>query len=379
MTAYYNEIDSDAAAWLRELIAAGHIAPGIVDERSIEDVTPTDLAPFTQCHFFAGIGIWSYALRAAGVTDDTRIWTGSCPCQPFSSAGQGAGFDDERHLWPHWQYLISQCKPSAIVGEQVASKDAGPWIDLVHDDLEALGYAFGAVPFPSAGVGAPHIRDRLYWVANAERSGIRGGGYATNGNPQSPLLGEIRKQRVRIDIGAICSAESDGMADTDGQIEGGRGVFGPGKSDGASAGQPRGRLAGLCAAGGLADTDGRPNGREGENLPQPNVGRLAAGDGFSVAQSEPTGPVNGFWADADWLYCRDGKWRPVEPGTQPLAYGMPRSVGALSPELQRLAEVAGLSSASLKRAKAYRVGALRGYGNAINAEAARLFIESCLK
>jgi DNA (cytosine-5)-methyltransferase 1 len=67
MTAYYNEHDPFAAAWLRELIADGLIAPGEVDERSIEDVRPDELAGFVQCHFFAGIGVWSLALRQAGV------------------------------------------------------------------------------------------------------------------------------------------------------------------------------------------------------------------------------------------------------------------------------------------------------------------------
>src|SRR5688572_30643871 len=62
---YYNEHDPYAAAWLRNLIAAGHIAPGDVDERSILDVQPADLAGYVQCHFFAGIGVWSHALRLA--------------------------------------------------------------------------------------------------------------------------------------------------------------------------------------------------------------------------------------------------------------------------------------------------------------------------
>ena len=167
VTAYYNEIDPYAAQWLRNLIEARHIAPGLVDERSIEDVFPSDLRGFTQCHFFAGIGVWSYALRIAGWGDDRPVWTGSCPCQPFSAAGQGAGFDDKRHLWPAFHHLIKECRPAVILGEQVASKDADPWIDLVQDDLEALEYGVGAVPFPAAGVGAPHIRDRLYWVAYA--------------------------------------------------------------------------------------------------------------------------------------------------------------------------------------------------------------------
>lgn len=163
--AYYNEIDPNAAQWLRNLIAAGHIAPGEVDERSIEDVAPDDLRGFTQCHFFAGIGVWSYALRLAGWPDNKPVWTGSCPCQPFSSAGKGAGFDDERHLWPALFHLISERRPELVFGEQVAGVNA--WFDLVQTDVEAVDYAFGLVPFPAAGVGAPHIRDRAYWVADA--------------------------------------------------------------------------------------------------------------------------------------------------------------------------------------------------------------------
>jgi DNA (cytosine-5)-methyltransferase 1 len=170
MTAYYNEIDPFAAQWLRNLIAAGHIAAGDVDERSIEDVHPDDLRNYTQCHFFAGIGVWSYALRLAGWPDDRPVWTGSCPCQPFSEAGKGSGFDDERHLWPAFHHLIKERRPPVIFGEQVASKDGLHWYDLVRSDMQGIGYAIGGGIIPAASVGAPHIRKRLFFTANADAS-----------------------------------------------------------------------------------------------------------------------------------------------------------------------------------------------------------------
>ncbi|WP_242446380.1 DNA cytosine methyltransferase [Klebsiella michiganensis] len=176
MVAYYNEIDPYAAQWLRNLIDAGHIAPGVVDTRSIEDVTPNDLKGFTQCHFFAGIGGWSLALRRAGWPDSRPAWSASCPCQPFSQAGRKKGFTDERHLWPAAHWLVGQRRPVVVFGEQSGSADANDWIDLVQADVEALGYAFGAVAFPSASVGAPHQRDRAYWVADASREQWEGRG-----------------------------------------------------------------------------------------------------------------------------------------------------------------------------------------------------------
>jgi DNA (cytosine-5)-methyltransferase 1 len=294
--AYYNEIDKYAAEWLCNLIAAGHIAPGEVDTRSIEDVHPSDLQGFTQCHFFAGIGVWSLALRRAGWPDDRPVWTGSCPCQPFSAAGQGAGFADERHLWPHFFHLISERRPASILGEQVASKDANPWIDLVQDDLEGLGYRVGAVPFPSAGVGAPHPRERAYWVAHA--SGPRS-------SQQCRRRVEPSRFAASRSIGGMANAARDGWREE------------------------------------RQDASGRSIGNRAQGI--------ASGPGASRCDLRP-GPTNGFWRDADWLGCRDDKWRPVQPGTFPLAHGAPA-----------------------------RVGRLRAYGNAINAEAARVFIECVME
>lgn len=346
MTAYYNEIDPYAAQWLRNLINAGHIAPGYVDERSIEDVFPSDLRGFTQCHFFAGIGVWSLALRNAGWSDDRPVWTGSCPCQPFSTAGQGAGFDDERHLWPAFHHLIKECKPPNVFGEQVASKDADTWIDLVSSDLEALGYAFGAVPFPSASVGAPHIRDRLYWVADTEceqRGAIR------LCRHQQAVCKDGSKQAAEpagdCGVGGMGHASGKRLAQRVGE---------PGIS-GWSAGRNQGEAAERTGVhtGGMADTEQHDSGREA----QPTDYLWEKADrpanqhsGHSCASAARSGPTNGHWRAADWLLCRDGKWRPVEPGTSPLAHG---------------------STA--------RVGRLRDYGNAINAIQAQVFIESVME
>jgi len=304
MTALYNEFDPFAAQWLRHLSANDHIAPCYVDDRSIEDLTPDELRAFDQVHLFAGIGVWSYALRRIGWPDDKPIWTASCPCQPFSSAGKGGGFDDERHLWPHVFHLVTQCRPERIVGEQVASKDGLAWLDLVQADLEAAGYAFAAVDLCAAGVGAPHIRQRLYWYAqrldDADNAGLEG-------------WGEPGRKRA---------AEQS---------------FGPRGLDGGMADPYHDRRAADLQRGG-----GDAVFRNGQ-LRWPRVGpeRSSPTDGPS--------PTNGYWRNADWLHCRDGKWRPVEPGTFPLAHGA-----------------------------AARVGRLRGYGNAIVAPLAEEFLRAAL-
>jgi DNA (cytosine-5)-methyltransferase 1 len=202
MTAYYNEIDPYAAQWLRNLIKAGHIADGEVDERSITEVRAGDLRSYEQCHFFAGIGVWSRALRISGWSDERPVWTGSCPCQPFSAAGKGQGYADERHLWPHWYRLISECRPAVVFGEQVAAAIRAGWLDDVCLSLESLGYAVGAVNFPACSVGAFHIRQRLYWVADADGR-----------HPSAEREQRGREQRLLAEsdaTGIVADAECDG-------------------------------------------------------------------------------------------------------------------------------------------------------------------------
>jgi site-specific DNA-cytosine methylase len=162
--AYYNEYDPNAAEWLRQLIKLGQIPPGTVDERSITDVSnDTDsIKSFCQIHLFSGIGVIPYALRQAGWSDDREIMSGSCPCQPFSSAGKQKGFDDDRHLWPHMFKIIQELRPGVVIGEQVSSKLE--WWDAVASDLESANYAAAAFDLPGASIGAYHRRYRLFWV-----------------------------------------------------------------------------------------------------------------------------------------------------------------------------------------------------------------------
>jgi DNA (cytosine-5)-methyltransferase 1 len=419
--AYYNEFDPKAAAWLRELIKRGLIADGEVDERSIVDVRPVELKGFTQCHFFAGIGVWSHALRQAGWSDDRPVWTGSCPCQGFSAAGQQRGFDDERHLWPVWFELIRECRPSVIFGEQVSSSlivgksgkeptagqlDAAvvdgesrtTWLGLVQSDLEGSHYAFWASDLPAAGLGSPHIRQRLWFVAE----GLDDAAGARHEWPVKDAEGLARDEaRLRMpDTGCADSRLADSVG---AGLEG----YGWDGDDSHEPGRLNARQDGSAAteggAGGLGDADNSEReawepvaiGDEtrSERPTQSNAhGRLAdaecdgldrSGNAGSGGRDEPadssavgeqpsTGPTNGYWRAADWLFCRDGKWRPVVAAPQPLADGS-------ASDLVRVCDSRGGYFFPLEEKAPARVMRLKGYGNAIVAPVAQAFIEAYLE
>ena len=416
MSAYYNEHDPFAAAWLRALITDGLIADGEVDERDIQTLDPRDLRGFTQCHFFAGIGGWSYALRLAGWPDDRPVWTGSCPCQPFSAAGAQAGGTDPRHLWPAWYQLIRECRPRVVFGEQVESAVAHGWLDLVSDDLEREGYAIGAVGLPAASVGAPHIRQRLWFVAEGVDNAVRGrrqhepsercvdgairatgqaeclSGAGSEADPvfmaeshharhartgQEPLHGEWHRQGAQSGV--------DGCGDAGELADAQRGATERRRHDvGSTAGSPEGptherqRLRDDVGTGQLIEQLGhadqsRPQGRRerpDEHADQQSVGATGESSGAGNAGMSGTARQrtdSGTPKGADDLSKHSGSGRP-KPWDDLL--WLPCRDGKARPTQSGLFPLAhGISN---------RVGILRGAGNAIVPQVAAAFIDAYL-
>ena len=321
---YVNDNDRNATHWLSKL----PFEFDCIDDRSIAEVQANDVIGYTQCHFFAGIGGWPLALEIAGWPVDASVWTGSCPCQPFSAAGKRKGVEDARHLWPEFRRLIDECKPTTIFGEQVASKDGRDWLATVRTDLEALGYAVGAADLCAAGVGAPHIRQRLYWVAHSA---------SASGPEHEREQGRRPRRKSGPENITVDRCDSSGMANGGGS-----------RLEERQEQPTRPELATIERSG--------------------NVGRMAnAGCERSNAQSGgsdrgircessesrwngsglPERP--GHWDDVEFIPCIDGKARPVKPGVCLLAHGIPG-----------------------------RVAQLRGLGNAIVPQVAATFIAAFL-
>ena len=320
---YYNEIDPYCVQWLQNLMDNGLIPQGDIDDRSIEDVEPSDLDGYIQCHFFAGIAGWPLALQMAEWPADRPCWTGSCPCQPFSAAGQQGGAEDSRHLWPAFYRLISECRPATVFGENVSSKLGRTWLAAVRHDLESVGYACGAADIPAAGLGAPHIRQRLWWVAYSD-------GTQVDPTNEGRLYSEPASSS-RLDNPIIAGLE--------GFPRNGH----TGNQSGRQHKTADGPIAQTGAWGnGMAYSDVRGNREETRSV-------FSERERATSVIGRHSAPINEQWRKVSFLECADGKRRPTQSGLRPLADGVPE-----------------------------RVGQLRAYGNAIVPQVAATFISSYL-
>ncbi|MEK6747484.1 MAG: DNA cytosine methyltransferase [Pseudomonadota bacterium] len=291
---------------LRQLIRDGLIAAGDVDERSITEVKADDLKNYTQCHFFSGIGGWSVALRLAMWEDDRPVWTGSCPCQPFSSAGKQKGKNDERHLWPVWFRLISECRPAIVFGEQVAAAITHGWWDDVANDLENEGYSCGAAVLPACSVGKPHKRDRLWFVGNARQQPSGNESVGFGGEWQHSVTAEFGSEtRHRFaDTSSMGNAELYGC---DGGSQ--RRSVGTGENEGRVLQSERPSASELMAGT--------------ERLGQQGQGAMGKSQySTPCGYGQTNQSVDDCTGEYEWLICPDGKTRPVKRGVSLLAHGI---------------------------------------------------------
>lgn len=135
----------------------------LVDDRSIADIQPADVAQHRECHFFAGIGGFALGLAWAGW--DRAIWTGGFPCQGISAAGHRRGLDDDRSgLWWEWFRLIEACRPPRVLIENSPGlKTRGA--DAVLSGMEGIGYTCWSFVVGAACVGSTQERKRAWIVA----------------------------------------------------------------------------------------------------------------------------------------------------------------------------------------------------------------------
>jgi DNA (cytosine-5)-methyltransferase 1 len=123
------------------------------------------------------------------------IISGGFPCQPYSAAGKRKGKEDDRHLWPEMLRAIREIKPRWIVGENVyglINWNGGLVFEEIHTDLETEGYEVWAVILPAVSKDAPHRRDRIWFIANSNNTGLQ----RRKNNRITPGIGQKSNQQL---------------------------------------------------------------------------------------------------------------------------------------------------------------------------------------
>lgn len=378
---YYNDFEPFACASLRRNIERGRLGAGIVDERSIVDVQPADLADFTICHFFAGIGGFELARLMAGWPDDEQLWTGGFPCQDISCAGKGEGISGERSgLWFEFLRLIRACRPARLLIENVpALRTRGA--DEVLDGLEREGYSARPIVVGAWAVGAPHRRNRVWIVCEladkpSQRRPRQGTGRGQDGLAGDDRDGVADAQRARRGTGAGEPRDQTGAG-------GGRDQSQPGsetglvhaagsglEGHGADSGQSQGRESRRAGPSDFPGWPARP-GEPQHEWEEPRLVYAASRDGSRKAR-------DGSQAEGETQTPNAGGRSQIRRIEQP-AYsdhagyeGQPQpALGAATHGLpERLAGRSGIATApaisgDVRQRPAWRRHSLKAVGNAI--------------
>ena len=142
------------------------------------------------------------------------ILSGGFPCQPYSNAGKRKGKEDERHLWPEMLRIICEIRPRWIVGENVRGLidwNGGLVFDEIHIDLETIGYEVQSFVLPACSKDAPHRRDRIWIVANANDTNTGSDNRRNEGTAK-----EIRREETGDVFGTLCN--NGNVTDTDDKL-----------------------------------------------------------------------------------------------------------------------------------------------------------------
>ena len=145
-------------------------------------------------------------LTAADIGHPIDVISGGFPCQPFSNAGQRRGTADDRHLWPEMLRVVAEVRPRWFVGENVTG-----FVDMELDNLlaalENSGYTARTFIIPAAGVGAPHLRKRVWIVAYTDSPGRR-----EQCQPQPVETEHVSTERGRSDVPDAAGVRCAGRA-----------------------------------------------------------------------------------------------------------------------------------------------------------------------
>jgi len=245
----------------------GGFSRGLEATGFFETVCFVENEPYCQAvlkHHWPGVPILGDIKNVKEPDLPTRpdVICGGFPCQPFSQAGNQQAQDDPRHLWPEMFRLIRECRPTWVVGENVAGL-IRLGLDEVLSDLANEGYATRTFNIPACAVGAPHLRQRLWIVAHSD----------SESGPDKPLDGGEGARQLGFefvaDTESVHGEWSVRKGDSGGKPEkkaGGRGgVVGNTQHDGLPSSEGRGRLLDKSEEQGRQKEIGKSKGASGSS------------------------------------------------------------------------------------------------------------------